>query len=208
MNTQQFTNLGKKLAGAQYICSMERGDIKDNGALLLFLDGQNAPFYNYVLCALDEDMELLPFYVGYTANVAQRMTTHAARVAFDVAFLYHAPNKEAALANEQTLMDLLGTRDLFNGSLTQLASVNREEILQAVARLTLPVDRIQRYAEPDDVRKTYCLNYVLLEALRTFAYDRRMEISETVRHCLVTGIPEDYLENAYQQLHGGKGEAS
>ncbi|MDY3618465.1 hypothetical protein [Agathobaculum sp.] len=208
MTTQHLITLAGSLKNAKYICQLERDAIQENDALLTFLDTNEAPYYNYVLCALDEDMDLLPFYVGYTADVARRLSAHAARIAFDVVFLYHAPCKETALSNEQALMDLLGTRDLFNGSLTQMGAVSREQVLEAVSGLSAPVDRVQRYAAADDVRKTYYLNYVLLEALRTYAFDQRMEISETVRHCLVTGIPEDYLESAYEKLHGGTGAAS
>ncbi|WNX84596.1 hypothetical protein RWV98_18785 [Agathobaculum sp. NTUH-O15-33] len=208
MTIHEFTKLPEKLDNARYICSIERNDIKENSALLSFLDTQDAPFYNYVLCALDDDMGLLPFYVGYTADVAHRMSTHAARVSFDVVFLYHSPSKEIALANEQALMNLLGTRDLFNGSLSQLSGISREVILQAVAGLDLPIDRVHKYAEADMIRRTYYLNNVLIAALKAYAFDHDTEVSETLRLCLLDGIPEKYLESAYEKTHGGKQAAT
>lgn len=204
MKNQDFMNLATHLDNAEYIHGMGHDSVHDNEGLLTFLNGQAAPYFNYILCIFDQNAELVPFYVGYTADLSRRIATHTARVEYDWIYIYHAPTKDTALANEQTLMDMLGTRDLMNGQLTQMASVSHDQILEAIEGLSVPMDRVRKYAEADDVRKTYYLNHVLLEALRTYAFDNRFEISETVRRCLVTGIPEEYLEAAYQQLCGRK----
>lgn len=205
MKNQDFMNLASKLEQGKYVHNMGREGAKEATGLLDFLAAQaTTPYYNYVLCIWGEKGESLPFYVGYTGDLARRIATHAARVEFDWIYIYHAPSKEIALANEQTLMDLLGTRDLFNGQLTQLSSVSHEQIAEAIQGLDMPIDKIQRYAEANDIRKTYYINYVIDEALRMYGYDHRTEVSATLRQCLVTGIPENYLEAAYQQLYGRK----
>lgn len=205
MKNQDFIELAAQLTDAEYVHNMGREGVKESEQLLNFLAAQtSAPYYNYVLCIWGEKGDLLPFYVGYTGDLARRVTTHTAKVEYDWGYIYHSSAKETALANEQALMDLLGTRELFNGSLTQMPNVSREQILEAIEGLDVPIDRVQKYAEADNVRKTYFLNHVLLDALRTYGFDNRLEVSETVRRCLVTGIPEEYLEAAYQQRYGRK----
>lgn len=204
MKNQDFINLVAQLDGAKYIDGMGHDSIKDHVGLLNFLSTQPAPYYNYVLCVFGDDRDIRPFYAGYTADLTRRVTTHTAKVDYDWIYIYHSPSKDVALANEQTLMDILGTRDLMNGQLTQMTSVSREQIMDVIDGLDIPMDKVRRYACADDIRKTYYLNHVLHDALRTYAFDHRMDISETVRRCLVTGIPEEYLEAAYQQRYGRK----
>lgn len=201
MKYEELTNLSDALENARFVCTVEHDDVTDSTSLLAFLETQCDPYYNYILCVYSDNMDVLPIYVGYTADLANRLNTHAQRVAFDVAILYHAAGKEIALRNEQRLMDLLGTRALFNGSLTQMPHVSRAQILEAIDAQDRPLDRVKKYTEADIIRKTYYINPTLFEALRMYAYEHHTEVSETVRICLVTGIPEAYLDAAYAKVH-------
>lgn len=203
------TTLDAALTDSEYITYYPRDEIDCRDNLLSFLAKQPEPYYNYVLFVYNDAAQILPIYVGYTADIEARLKTHARQVEFDEVYIYHSTSKETALQNEQKLMSLLGTCSLFNGSLTQLGQVTRGQIMDAIEAQGGPPNPILRYTQaPTYPRRTYYLTPVLIEALRVWCYTEHLDISTAARMGLVDGIPAEYLETAYQQVYGGKKEAS
>lgn len=199
------TTLDAAMTDAEYVTCILRDDIGVSDNLLGFLEKQPNPYYNYILFVYDERGQILPVYVGYTNDLENRMKTHARRVEFDEVYLYHSPDKETALSNEQRLIAMLGTGDLLNGSLTQLDHVDRTQIMEAIEAQGGPPDPVCRFAQaPNYTRRTYYLTPVLVEALRIWSFTENLDLSAAARVGMVQGIPDEYLEAAYQQINSTK----